>query len=452
MQIRREIVGAACLILLAGLAALAQNFSEIKPSPQQLEWQDMEMGVIVHFGLNTFTDKEWGDGTVDPKVFDPKQLDPEQWVLAAQSAGAKYLILVAKHHDGFCLFPSQRTKYSVASTPWKDGKGDLVKDVSEACKKHGLKFGVYLSPWDRHEPAYRVSAAYDNFYDAQLQELMTRYGNIVEFWLDGAGSEGHVYDFERYLRTLRTFQPNTLVFADVGFMKYGDIRWVGNEDGVAPEENWNVIDRLGYLRWRPAECDTPLRERHWFWHPNDEKSLKSLSALLDIYQQSVGRGAQLVLGLAPDNRGLLPDSDVARLREFGEAFRKMYSKDLARGGTYRADVGGEAARAFDGDPDTSWTAPPDTHSATLEVAFSKPLKFDRTLVMEGLNWGQRIQKYEIQAWDGKTWKTLHAGSSIGHKKIDIFPATTASRVRLRILMAADSPSVREFQVFDGSQP
>jgi len=452
MQIRQVIASAFCFLLFVPARLSPQDFADIKPSPQQVAWQDLEIGVLIHFGLNTFTDKEWGDGTVDPKVFNPRQLDSEQWVLAAKAAGAKYLIMVAKHHDGFCLFPSERTKYSVESSPWKNGKGDLVKEVSETCRKHGLKFGIYLSPWDRHEPAYKVRAAYDNYYNAQLQELVTRYGEITELWLDGAGSEGHVYDFERYARTLRTFQPNTLIFADVGFIPWGDIRWVGNEEGVAPEENWNVVDRHGYLRWRPAECDTPLREAHWFWHPNDEKSLKPLSKLLDIYHQSVGRGAQLVLGLAPDDRGLLPESDVARLREFGEALRKIYADNLARKGTFHGDAGGEPGRAFDGDPDTFWSVPPNSHSAVLEVSFPKPVSFDRTVVMEWLNVGQGIQKYDVQAWDGKDWRTLHRGTSIGHKKIDIFPKTTAAKVRLRILMAADSPIIREFQIFDGSKP
>jgi alpha-L-fucosidase len=452
MQICKTILSALCFLLFLPAQNYAQNFAELKPTPQQTEWQDLEMGVIIHFGLNTFTDKEWGDGTVDPKLFNPQQLDPEQWVLAAQAAGAKYLVMVAKHHDGFCLFPSARTKYSVESSPWKGGKGDLVKDVLEACRKHGLKFGIYLSPWDRHEPAYRIKVAYDNYYHTQLEELVTRYGEIVELWLDGAGSEGHVYDFDRYVRTLRTYQPNALVFADVGFLPYGDIRWVGNEDGVSPEENWNVVDRHGYLRWRPAECDTPLRQAHWFWHPNDEKSLKPLSKLLDIYHQSVGRGAQLTLGLAPDDRGLLPDSDVARLREFGEAIGKTYANNLASKGNFTVDAGDGPARAFDGDPHTFWSAPPDSHSAVLEVTFPKPLSFDRTVVMEWLNVGQRIQKYDIQAWDAKGWRTLRSGTSIGHKKIDIFPRTTASKVRLRILMAADPPHIREFQIFDGSKP
>jgi alpha-L-fucosidase len=452
MQIRKTILTALCFLLFLPVQSYAQNFADLKPSPQQTEWQEMEIGVLIHFGLNTFTDKEWGDGTVDPKVFNPVKLDAEQWVLAAKAAGAKYLILVAKHHDGFCLFPSERTKYSVASSPWRNGQGDLVKEVSEACRKHGLKFGVYLSPWDRHEPAYKVNAAYDRFYNTQLQELVTRYGEITELWLDGAGSEGHVYDFDRYARTLRTFQPNTLIFADVGFLAWGDIRWVGNEDGWAPEENWNVVDRLGHLRWRPAECDTPLRERHWFWHPHDEQSLKSLSQLLRIYHESVGHGAQLMLGLAPDDRGLLPESDVARLREFGEAIRKIYANNLARKGTFRAEAGEEPSRAFDGDPDTFWSAPPNSHSSVFEVSFPKPVSFDRSVVMEWLDAGQRIQKYDLQAWDGKAWQTLVTGTSMGHKKIDIFPRATATRVRLRILMAADAPHVREFQLFDGSRP
>ena len=439
----------AGVLLLLAAPCFPENFSDLKPSPQQVEWQDLEIGVLIHFGLNTFTDKEWGDGTVDPRVFNPTQLDPEQWVLAAQAAGAKYLIFVAKHHDGFCLFPSARTKYSVESSPWKNGKGDLVRDVAAACRKHGLKFGIYLSPWDRHEPSYRVGVAYDRFYNSQLEELVTRYGEITELWLDGAGSEGHVYNFEAYTRTLRTYQPNTLIFADVGFLPWGDIRWVGNEDGMAPEENWNVVDRLGTLRWRPAECDTPLREEHWFWHPNDENSLKSLSKLLDIYHASVGRGAQLVLGLAPDDRGLIPDADVARLREFGEAIRRIYGHNLAVNGTPRTELG-DAARAFDGDPYTFWSAPPNTRSATLEVSFPKPIRFDRTVLMEWLNAGQRIQKYDLQTWTGNDWQTLHAGSSIGHKKIDIFPPTTTSRLRLRLLSAADSPSIREFQIYLGS--
>src|SRR5438270_7714755 len=379
-------------LALVCFALAAQNFVDIKPSPQQVAWQDLEFGVLLHFGPNTFMDREWGDGKADPSVFNPTEFNPEQWVVAAKSAGAKYLVMVAKHHDGFCLWPSKYTDYSVKRSPWKGGKGDVVGEVARAARKHGLKFGVYLSPWDRHEPAYADNRKYDEYYRNELTELATSYGDLVEWWLDGAGSEGHVYDFDSYVKALRTYQPNTLLFADVGFLSYGDIRWVGNESGFAQEDNWNVVDRLGYLRWRPVEADTPLRKEHWFWHPNDEKSLNSLDEMLEIYHKTVGRGAQLVLGLAPDNRGLLPESDVARLREFGAALGRMYRKNVIENGGANA--------ALDGDPDTAWNAPSGSHSGTIEVGFRNPVTFDRAVTMESLVNGQRIQKYAIEVRDG----------------------------------------------------
>ncbi len=257
-------------LFLCAFPAYAQNFSDVKPSPQQTEWQDLEFGVILHFSTNTFLNREWGDGTADPSTFNPTQFDPDQWMKAIRDSGAKYVVLVAKHHDGFCLWPTEQTSYSVKSSPWENGKGDVVGDVARAARKYGLKFGVYLSPWDRHEPKYKDSAAYDDYYQAELTELASNYGDLVEFWLDGAGSAGHVYNFEKIIETLRTYQPNTIVFADTGLFEYGDARWVGNESGRVSYENWNVIDRHGYLRWRPVEADTPLRKEHWFWHPNDE--------------------------------------------------------------------------------------------------------------------------------------------------------------------------------------
>jgi alpha-L-fucosidase len=415
------------LRLLVALAAsvplAAQNFADIRPSPQQVAWQDLELGVLIHFGPNTFMDREWGDGRADPQVFNPAQLDAGQWVAAAKAAGARYVVLVAKHHDGFCLWPSEQTAYSVKASPWRGRHGDLVREVADAARQEGLRFGVYLSPWDRHDPRYPNAAQYDRYYRDQLTELATRYGELTEFWLDGAGSEGHVYDFDSYAATLRTYQPNTLLFADVGFLKYGDIRWVGNEQGYAPEENWNVVDRLGYLRWRPAEADTPLRTDHWFWHPNDEKSLKSLADLVETYRKTVGRGAQLVLGLAPDQRGLLPESDVARLREFGAEVRRLYGQ-VAPG------------------PEERWEA-----TVPLEIEKAKPFPFERALMMERLNAGQHVARYVIEAWDGHAWRVLTEGATIGHKKIDLFGRTTASRVRLRIIAATGTPAMRAFQVF-----
>jgi len=412
-------------IALAALAQ-AQDFASLRPSPQQTAWQDLEIGVLIHFGPNTFMDREWGEGTADPGVFNPTALDAGQWVAAAKAAGARYVVLVAKHHDGFCLWPTSETAYSVKASPWRGGKGDLVREVADAAHKQGLKFGIYLSPWDRHEPRYRNNAQYDDYYRKELTELMTRYGEITELWLDGAGSEGHVYDFDSYVRILRTYQPNTLIFADVGFLQYGDIRWVGNESGYASEENWNVVDRLGYLRWRPAEADTPLRSGHWFWHPNDEKSLKSLAELVETYHKTVGRGAQLVLGLAPDNRGLLPESDVARLKAFGDEIRSIYGTP------------GEKS-------DDEWS-----YAAPLEIDYAEPATFDRAVMMEWLSGGQHVERYVIEAWDGAQWNRLAAGTTIGHKKIDIFPRTSASRIRLRILAASAAPQMREFRLCEGA--
>jgi alpha-L-fucosidase len=431
-------------LFIAG-GAFAQNFSDIKPSPQQVQWQDLEFGVIIHFGTNTFLDREWGDGTADPSVFNPTKLDAEQWMKAIKAAGAKYVVLVAKHHDGFCLWPTEQTKFSVKSSPWKNGEGDLVRLVSDAARKYGLKFGVYLSPWDRHEPRYANSAEYDKYYAAELDELATNYGDLVEFWLDGAGSAGHVYNFLRIIEELRTYQPNTLVFADTGLFEYGDVRWVGNEDGRIPYDNWNVIDRHGFLRWRPVEVDTPLHERHWFWHPNDEGSLKSLEKLLSIYEDSVGKGGQLMLGLAPDRRGLLPEVDVKRLEELGTTIQRRYGHNLVAGRTHTVPTDSDAA--LDSNASTFWSAPAGSHHAILEVDFAQPIKFDHAVTMEWLNAGQNVQHYRIEIWDGKSWSAVAEGHPIGHKKIDCFPAVTASRVRLNILASSSEAHIREFQLF-----
>jgi alpha-L-fucosidase len=443
------IVSLCSHLALGAAIALAQSVTDTKPSPQQLAWQDLEMGAIIHFGPNTFLNQEWGDGTADPKVFDPSSVDPEQWMQAAKAAGIKYIVFVAKHHDGFCLWPTPQTRYSIKSSPWKAGQGDLVADVATAARKYGLKFGVYLSPWDRHDLSYHDSSAYDAYYLALLNELASNYGELIEFWLDGAGSEGHVYNFDRYVDNLRVHQPNTMIFADAALLKYGDIRWVGNEAGTASEENWNVLDLRGYLRYRPAEADTPLRKEHWFWHPNDESSVKSVDELLDTYDKTVGRGAQLMIGLAPDRRGLLPDADVKRLAEFGSALKSIYAqeKNLA------AQAGNASLYrdALDSDPDTVWSPPEGSHSTTIDLAFSHPIHFDRALTMEWLVDGQKIMKYAIQVKDGAKWKTLCVGTTIGHKKIDIFPRVSAQRVRLNILSAAPTPRIREFQLFDGSQ-
>jgi len=440
-------------VLMFGLTASfapGQNFVDVKPSPQQVAWQDLEFGVIVHFGTNTFLDREWGDGTASPEVFNPTQFDPEQWMQAIKAAGAKYVVLVAKHHDGFCLWPTEQTNYSVRSSPWENGNGDVVRRVSDAARKVGLKFGVYLSPWDRHEPKYKHSAEYDDYYIAELQELATNYEDLVELWLDGAGSEGHVYNFARIIENLRMYQPNVLVFADAALFEYGDIRWVGNENGTTPYENWNVLDRHEYLRWRPVEADTPLHKEHWFWHPNDESTLKSVDELVATYEESIGRGGQLMLGLAPDQRGLLPEADIKRLEEFGAAIHKRYGENvLAKEHVHRGDT---TEAALDGDRETFWSAPAGSHHALLEVDFAKSITFDRTLVMEWLNDGQHIERFRIEAWIGGHWSPLIEGQAIGHKPIDRFAPVTASRIRLNILASSAAAHIREFQVFNTRRP
>lgn len=425
-------------------SANAQSFPDLKPSPPQVEWQDLEMGAIIHFGPNTFLDQEWGDGTADARLFNPTQFDPEQWMQALRSAGFKYVIFVAKHHDGFCLWPTAQTDYSVKSSPWENGRGDVVKRVEEAARKYGLRFGVYLSPWDRHEPRYSNSAEYDKYYGEELDELLQGYGDLVEFWLDGAGSAGHVYNFPGIVEELRTYQPNTMVFADMALFEYGDIRWVGNENGSIPYENWNVIDRHGYLRWRPVEADTPLRKNHWFWHPNDESSLKSVPELISTYEQTVGHGGQLLLGIAPDRRGLLPEADVKRLQEFGNAVRKEYGNNLV---ARHARTTPELERALDGNPDTFWSAPPGSHHAILDMSFDRPVTFDCVLTMEWLNAGQHIQKYSIEIYSEGKWTEVARGQAIGHKRVDRFAPVTASRVRLNILSSSAEAHIREFQLF-----
>ena len=448
------------LALSVPCAALAgDSFADVRPSPQQIAWEDRAFGVIVHFGTNTFLDREWGDGKAPATAFNPDAVDPGQWARAAKAAGASYLILVAKHHDGFSLWPTGQSDYSVKRSPWLKGQGDLVRMTSDAVKKEGMGLGIYLSPWDRHEPRYANSRAYDKYYAAQLSELAQNYGPLVEWWLDGAGSAGHVYDFESYMNELRTYQPNAMVFADVGLFPYGDIRWVGNESGAVAGENWNVVDRHGLLRWRPVEADTPLHDRQWFWHPGAayEGNLKSVDELVRTWEQSVGRGGQLVLGLAPDRHGRIPDADVKRLAEFGQALDERYGAAANLAATARGTTtpcpgvaanACDAGAAFDNDPTTFWTATDASH-ATLEVDLGHPVTFDRSLAMERLDEGQNVRHYSIQAWDGLAWKTVAEAQAIGHMKIDRFAPVTAQRVRLNILSSVGVARIREFKLFMG---
>ena len=434
------------MVCVQGTAA--QNFVDVKPTPQQVQWQDLEVGAIIHFGTNTFLDREWGDGTASPSVFNPTHVDTDQWMRAIKAAGIRYVVVVAKHHDGFALWPTEQSDYSVKASPWLGGKGDLIKMASDSAKKYGLLFGVYESPWDRHDPRYQDPAAYDKFYLAELEELAQHYGPLEEFWLDGAGSEGRTYDFDTIVQHLRTYQPNTLIFADVDLYKNADLRWVGTESGQVSYEVWNTVDRAGYLRWRPVEADTPLHRDQWFWHPNADLTLKTLDELMGEYDATVGRGAQLMLGLAPDRSGQLPEADVKRLAEFGSRVRAVYGDNLA---LHAESIRSSEALAVDGDPSTFCDIPADSSHRTLTVQFPQARRFDRVLTMERLNDGQHVEEYAVDAFVDGRWKEVVHAHAIGHKKIDVIGPTVASGIRLEILATSGDAGIREFQVFDGGR-
>jgi alpha-L-fucosidase len=374
-------------------------------------------------------------------------VDTDQWMRAAASAGIRYIVLVAKHHDGFALWPTGQTDYSVKASPWLGGKGDLVRMASDSAHKAGLRFGVYESPWDRHDPRYKDPAAYDKFYLAELDELVQNYGPLEEFWLDGAGSAGRTYDFDMITTRLHTYQPGALVFADLELYKYADIRWVGTESGHVDFENFNAVERAGYVRWRPVEADTPLHRDQWFWHPNADSTLKSVDELMEEYEATVGRGAQLMLGLAPDRTGQIPAADVARLAEFGARVQAIYGHD--KNLALHLQLEPEQEGAADGDPSTAWQFNPGGATPTLTVHFAQPTRIDRTLTMERLNDGQHIEEYAVDAWVDGAWKEVAHARAIGHKKIDRFPALTTTEIRLRILAQSGPAAIREFQVFDG---
>lgn len=443
--------------------------AHVVPSPQQLAWQEMELTAFAHFGVNTFTDREWGEGDEDPKVFNPTAFDADQWVAACKAAGLKILILTCKHHDGFCLWPSKYTEHSVKHSPWRDGKGDVVKEVSDACRRGGLKFGVYLSPWDRHEKTYGTDA-YNDYYKNQLRELLTNYGEVSEVWWDGACGEGpngkkQVYDTAGYLKVVRELQPNA-VAAIMG----PDIRWVGNEDGLARESEWSVVTHgtgngmaadygnrkylvgASSLTWYPAECDVSIRPG-WFYHATEDDKVKSLEHLLDIYYRSVGRNAVLLLNIPPDRRGLFHENDVTRLKELRAVLDETFKTNLVQGKAVKASSAAEghsAQMAADGDGATYWAAADGQIQGSLEFDLGGPTTFDRAMLQEMIATGQRVEDFTLEAWDGQAWKEFAKATTIGHKRLLKFPAVTASKVRLTIVDARDCPTIREFGLFKAS--
>ena len=442
------------------------------PSPRQLAWHELEFYGFLHFTVNTFTNREWGDGDESPALFNPTDFDADQIVEAARNGGMKGLILTCKHHDGFCLWPSRYTDHSIK-------KGDVVKDISAACARHGVRFGVYLSPWDRNRADYGTPE-YLVYYRNQLRELLTEYGPVFEIFFDGAnGGDGYYggayerreidnrtyYDWPNTWQLVRDLQPDTVLFSDAG----PDIRWVGNENGIAGETCWatqnrddfapgradaarlNTGDRPG-THWVPAECDVSIRPG-WFYHKHEDEQVKTPRQLVDLYYSSVGRGASFLLNLPPDRRGRIHDNDARSLAEFRRTIDATFATNLAAGARVQAtstrgsDPRFQPANVLDGRRDTYWASEDAVHTPVLTLDLGRPTTFNVVRLREYLPLGQRIETMALEAWRDGSWKEFARATSIGNCRLIRGPKVTTTRVRLRVTRAPVCPAVTEVGLF-----
>ena len=398
-----------------------KNLNNPVPTKQQLAWHEMEFYLFAHFGPNTFTDKEWGEGTEPEDIFNPTNLDCRQWCRVAKAAGAKGIIITAKHHDGFCLWPSKYSTHTVRESKWKNGKGDVLRELSQACKEYGLKFGVYISPGDRNHPKYGT-AEYNDVFVNMMKEIFTNYGSIWELWWDGANGEGpngkkQAYDWDRFKKTVRQLSPNTVIFSDVG----PDIRWCGNEKGIAGETNWNLLDTVGFTpgagappadtlnrgningrNWIPAECDVSIRPG-WFYHEEENDKVKSPEQLFQLYLKSVGRGSNLLLNVPPDKKGRISEQDSAALIGFarlrGESFNKVFVE---------------------------------CNSDSVVINFEKPIRTNCIVLKESLNRGQKVSRFRLHLIESNNNSEDLKGTTIGNKRIIIFSTRVLRRLYLII--------------------
>ena len=453
-----------------GLAALLCGCSAPKapapfgavPTPQQVEWQKMETNMFLHFGPNTFTSAEWGNGQEDEDIFNPTDLDCRQWARTAASAGFKGMIITAKHHDGFCLWPSPESTHTVEYSSWRDGKGDVLAELSEACAAEGLKFGVYISPWDRNDPRYGSDEYNLAFVNTLKSVLGGTYGDIYEQWFDGACGEGPTgkrqkYDWPLFNGTVYEHQPDAVIFSDCG----PGCRWVGNERGQAGKTSWSTIDAAPYEpgagappreqlnegvkngpQWIPSETDVSIRPG-WFWKESENSEVKSLQKLLQIWYESVGRNSLLLLNVPPDTRGHIHEIDSSRLMEFRAALDLIQSKDFAAGAKVVATtfdgkplkVRGKAFRPDNltcGNYDRYWAPGDDVTCARLEIRLPGQCRFNRVMLQEYIPLGQRVESFTIEVPDGDGWKTVAEETTIGYKRIVLIPQTTADKVRISI--------------------
>jgi len=451
-----------------GFSQLEKKVNAV-PTQSQLAWQNMEYYFFVHFGPNTFTDLEWGKGTEKEEVFDPKQLDCEQWCRIAKAAGAKGIIITAKHHDGFCLWPSKFSTHTVRESKWENGNGDVLKELSEACKKYGLKFGVYLSPWDRNHPAYGTPK-YNDVFVNMLKEIFTNYGPIWELWWDGANGEGpngkkQIYDFARFEKVVRKLSPNTIIFSDIG----PDARWCGNEKGFAGKTNWNTLDTAGFRRgsgapptdtlnegniygknWIPAECDVSIRPG-WFYHKAEDSLVKTPKELFEIYLKSVGRGANLILNVPPDTEGLITKYDSASLINFKKLRDETFSNDLSKKDTiyFISNKKKSITKKINDGNDLSFETITNPDSQSIEIKLNQPEKIRRIVLKENLTNGQHCSKFELKILD-KNHRLIEEieGTTIGHKRILTFSQVEAGYIDFSVDSQKAPTRIEKISIFN----
>ena len=434
-----------------------------RPTPSQLAWQREELALFVHFTVNTFTGREWGTGRESPRIFDPQRLDVRQWASTARRCGFGSMILTAKHHDGFCLWPTRTTGHSVRNSPWRDGKGDLVREFVDACSEQGLGAGLYVSPWDRNAPSYGQGRAYDDVYIAQLTELLTDYGALVEIWFDGANGEGpngkrQGYDWPRIHRTVRALQPDAVIFSDTG----PDVRWIGNERGEAGMTCWSNVDPARVQHpgavdawvqpalmhgdphgsvWRPGEADVSIRPG-WFWHPDQDDQVRDADNLMTLYFESVGRNSKLLLNVPPTRDGLFHERDVQALEQFAARREALLGRNLLAGARVRADSsadGHDASHVLDGRDDRHWQPAAGARTGWIELELPAAIEFDVLRLEEAIAHGQHIANHRIDIRDDDTWLPLAWGTTIGHTRLHRFTPRRAARLRVMVEFAYDTP-------------
>lgn len=460
-----------------------ERAASVVPSERQLIWQDIEFYAFIHFGINTFTDSEWGSGGESPSIFNPTSLNAEQWVKAVKAAGMRGLILTAKHHDGFCLWPSKLTEHSVKNSPWRDGKGDVVMEASQACKKHDIKFGIYLSLWDRHEPTYGEGEPYNEFFKGQLRELLTNYGELFCVWLDGTCGEGtsgkrQNYDWQGYFTLIRELQPNAVI-SSCG----PDVRGCGNEAGVCRSSEWsvvpsylciaesdyserqtkkhsnvmaldlgsrNAIKNAKKLIWYPAEVDVSIR-KGWFYHKDEDYTVKPLSKLVDIYYNSVGANASYLLNVPPNQQGLIEDRDLETLISLGAHLEYSFQENLAE----ESVMTGSGCLDNEHNPQMALTPSPDEywHSGMYPVKpwlildMGDDYDIDKVVLKEHIRTGQHIEKFTLYGEIKGKWKTLFKGTVIGHKRICRFKEVRIQRIKLVIEKTRCFATITSFEAY-----